>query len=256
MDESKTPETIRLGPCLNCGHTAADHRIDSERMGPKDPTDSATRFRCVGHMADGRWVDTDCDCLDFVGSDLPVPPDTQELEQRLTTERIARKDFEAEYRRAESALDTALDEVAKVTDERQGYQDRAINAKSALSAARQEIKRLRGEVDSLEGSRNGHASLAVRAERERDEALARADMLPSERFGKWDGPEEAIHLFHREREAHAASRDREGRLREAIETALRTLDTMGLEGGEVCRGLRAALSDPAEETTKGDDDER
>jgi hypothetical protein len=53
-------------------------------------------------------------------------------------------------------------------------------------------------------------------------------------------------MFEERRQAGFAVIERDA-LEGAIEAALRTLDTMGLEGGEVCRGLRAALSDPAED---------
>jgi hypothetical protein len=49
-------------------------------------------------------------------------------------------------------------------------------------------------------------------------------------------------MFEERRQARFAVIERDA-LEGAIKAALRTLDTMGLEGGEVCRGLRAALAD-------------
>jgi hypothetical protein len=60
----RTVTSFTLGDCERCGHSPDDHRLDdSTNVAPTDP---AAKFRCVGHVEGARWIDTDCDCPDYV----------------------------------------------------------------------------------------------------------------------------------------------------------------------------------------------
>lgn len=50
--------------CGRCGHRADAHRLDdATNVSVVDPS---AKFRCVGWEADGHFIETHCDCPDFV----------------------------------------------------------------------------------------------------------------------------------------------------------------------------------------------
>lgn len=61
-----------LGPCKrsSCGHSTEDHRLDDSKN--VSPTDPEAEYRCVGHQEGDRWIDTRCDCPDYVQNIVKV----------------------------------------------------------------------------------------------------------------------------------------------------------------------------------------
>ena len=68
---NRTVTRWSLPNCERCGHSPDDHRLDDSLGVP--PTSPDAKYRCVGHQDEnGRWVDTACDCPDYVGKDRQV----------------------------------------------------------------------------------------------------------------------------------------------------------------------------------------
>jgi hypothetical protein len=67
--------TFKLGPCKRdgCGHDPDDHRLDDSSN--ISPVSMEAEFRCVGHAENGKWIDTECSCPDYVQNIIKLPPE-------------------------------------------------------------------------------------------------------------------------------------------------------------------------------------